>query len=60
MNRVEIFERGNVSDLENDVNGFLSENDLEPSFQLVDIKFNSYGYGENNTDYHTAMIIYKI
>jgi hypothetical protein len=60
MYRVKVFDCGSAERLENEVNEFLESLEMKPNFDLVDIKFNNYSYGEDNTDYHTAMIIYKI
>jgi hypothetical protein len=60
MNKVKLFDCGSVSKLEHQVNEFLSAEGSESSFELIDIKFTSYSYGEDRTDYHAAMIIYKI
>ncbi|SDN56713.1 sporulation protein Cse60 [Bacillus sp. OK048] len=60
MNRVKIFDYENVEKLEDAVNGFLETMECDSSFKLIDIKFNSYAYGEDRTDYHSAMVIYKI
>jgi hypothetical protein len=60
MNRVKIFDFEDVEKLEDAVNGFLETMNSDSSFKLIDIKFNSYTYGEDRTDYHSAMVIYKI
>ena len=60
MYKVKVFDCGKASQLESQVNDFLNSIQKESSFELVDIKFSNYSYGENNTDYHTAMVIYKI
>lgn len=60
MNRVKIFERRTVIDLEEDVNEFLELSEQKPSFKLIDVKFNSYACGEDATDFHSAMIIYEL
>lgn len=60
MNQVKIFDCGRISDLEKKINSFLETKGSETTFELVDIKFNSYPYGDDQTDYHSAMIIYKL
>jgi hypothetical protein len=60
MNKVKLFDCGTTSKLEEEVNVFLESVGSESSFKLIDIKFNSYPYGEDSSDYHSAMIIYKI
>jgi hypothetical protein len=60
MKQVKLFDCGSINELEENVNSFLSSINSEPSFELIDIKFNSYTYGEDRTDFHSAMIIYKI
>lgn len=56
MKRVKIFDKGRIKDLENEINMFLESMEGE----LIDIKFNSYPYGEDQTDYHSAMVIYSV
>lgn len=60
MTKVKIFDCVKVSKLEEEINNFLSTKDNSSSFDLIDIKFGSYSYGEDNKDYHSAMIIYKV
>lgn len=60
MYRVKLFDFGQVSMLEKAINDFLESFDSRPAFKLIDIKFNSYPYGDNNSDYHSATIIYKL
>jgi Sporulation protein Cse60 len=62
MVQVKIFDVGTISKLQEEINGFLStmSNSKSSSFKLIDIKFNSYSYGEDGTDYHSAMIIYQM
>ncbi|WP_067844298.1 sporulation protein Cse60 [Amphibacillus sediminis] len=60
MYRVKLFDDQYVTNLEEAINNFLETVQSKPSFELIDIKYNSYPYGEVNTDYHSAMIIYKI
>jgi hypothetical protein len=57
--QVKVFDCGTAAKLEDSVNDFLISLEKETSFELIDIKFNSYSYGEDRTDYHSAMIIYK-
>lgn len=60
MYKVKVFDFGTVSKLEEEVNNFLKSMGVKESFELIDIKFNSYAYGENYTDYHSALIIYNV
>lgn len=62
MVQVKIFDVGRISALQEEINGFLRTmgNSKSSSFKLIDIKFNSYSYGEDGTDYHSAMIIYQM
>ncbi|EFV74445.1 hypothetical protein HMPREF1013_05325 [Bacillus sp. 2_A_57_CT2] len=60
MIQVKLFDCGTVSALEEQVNEFLKDNINNTSIELVDIKFNSYNYRDDRTDYHSAMIIYKV
>jgi len=59
MYQVKIFNHGYLSDLEENINKFLTSMNNIEGFKLIDVKFNSYPYGEDNTDYHSAMIIYQ-
>jgi len=60
MNQVKIFDSRSAKELEKDMNEFLQKmKDSQPSFQLIDIKFNSNHYGNEITIFHSAMIIYK-
>lgn len=60
MYEVKILDYGKPNELEKNVNEFLRDISRKETFQLIDIKFNSYPYGEDQTDYHSAMIIYKV
>jgi hypothetical protein len=60
MHKVKLFDCGTVGKLEHDINSFLETIGTESTFELIDIKFSSYQYGEDARDYHSAMIIYKI
>jgi hypothetical protein len=60
MHKVKTFDCGTVKKLDSEINIFLETVSNESSFELIDIKFNSYSYGEDGRDYHSAMIIYKI
>lgn len=60
MYRVKMLDFNEVSKLEEEVNVFLASKDDLANFEVIDLKFNSYPYGEENTDYHSAMIIYKL
>ena len=55
--KVAIFDVLKSADLEEQINSFLESNNY--SIEVIDIKFNSYSYGEENADCHSAMIIYK-
>ncbi|AVK96708.1 sporulation protein Cse60 [Lysinibacillus sphaericus] len=59
MIQVKIFDEGKSSNLEKSINGFLELKQQNDSFKLIDIKYNAYNYGENRTDYHSAVIIYE-
>mgnify|MGYP001095764792 CR=1 FL=1 len=58
--KVRVFDCSSVEKLEEQVNGFLDSQSMVPGFEFVEIKFNSYPYGEDRTDYHSAMVIYKM
>ncbi|GAB6251567.1 hypothetical protein BCSAG_28850 [Bacillus cereus] len=60
MNKVKLFDCPKTSTLEEEINNFLATEGKSSSFELIDIKFNSYTYGEDRTDFHSAMVIYKI
>ncbi|MEQ5975456.1 sporulation protein Cse60 [Bacillus cereus] len=60
MNRVKVFDCPKISTLEEEINDFLETEGKLHSFELIDIKFNSYPYGEDRTDFHSAMVIYKV
>ena len=60
MTQVKVFDCGKVDDLQKDINDFLNSMKSNSTFKLIDIKFNSYPWGESLTDYHSAMIIYEI
>lgn len=55
MYKVKVFDEGKASILEENINNFLKEN---TSIKLIDIKFNSYPYENELSDYHSAMVIY--
>jgi hypothetical protein len=57
MKQVKVFDCSTVGKLEDEMNDFLSSQGSK--FELIDIKFNSYSYGEDGSDYHSAMIIYE-
>ena len=58
--KVRLFDCSSVEKLEDQVNEFLDSQSRVPGFEFVEIKFNSYPFGEDRTDYHSAMILYKI
>ena len=57
MVQVEIIDVYKAKDLQNSINAFLSEKG--DSIEVIDIKFNSYSFGEEGQDCHSAMIIYR-
>ena len=57
--QVKLFDQSNIEDLEQDINEFLNIKNKKSTFKLIDIRFNSYPFGEELMDYHSAMIIYQ-
>lgn len=55
--KVKIFDVLKSSELEERINDFLASK--YGSIEVIDIKFNSYSYGNDNVDCHSAMVIYK-
>lgn len=57
MVQVKIFDTLKTSELQKNINAFLAEEG--DSIEVIDIKFNSYSYGEDNQDCFSALIIYR-
>lgn len=57
MVQVKLFDVLKSSELEAQINDFLSRHN--DTIEIIDIKHNSYSYGEDNLDCHSAMVVYK-
>lgn len=60
MYKVKLFDEGRVKELQKEINTFLENVSGESSFELIDIKFSSYNYGEDRREYFSALVIYKV
>jgi len=57
--QVKSFDYKTMIELEENVNQFLMSMNRESSFNMIDIKYNSYNYDEDRKDYHSALIVYE-
>ena len=55
--QVKIFEEKTPSDLEKNINEFLIKNNFK---EIVDLKYVAYGSSLTESDYSSALLIYKI
>lgn len=57
MVQVRIFDILKSKEIQDSINRFLNEEG--GAIEVIDIKFNSYSFGEENQDCHSAMVIYR-